>query len=151
MLPMSTDSRATPIGTVSVTEQGGSIISLRIGGSDKGNGSDVTDEAFAQLFEYLEGGRKEFNLELDPNGTPFQKDVWNALMKIPYGKTVSYSEIAKASGHPKALRAVGTAIGKNPIPVIIPCHRVIRSDGSIGGYALGIDLKIRLLRLEGAL
>ena len=151
MLPMSTNSRATPIGTVSVTEQGGSIISLRIGGSDKRDGSDVTDEAFTQLFEYLEGGRKEFNLELGPNGTPFQKDVWNALMKIPYGKTVSYSEIAKASGHPKALRAVGTAIGKNPIPVIIPCHRVIRSDGSIGGYALGIDLKIRLLRLEGTL
>lgn len=151
MHPVSTDSRNTPIGMVSVSEQGGKIVSLMIGGSDRICKNDILDEAFRQLHEYLEGTRKGFDLELEPNGTPFQKDVWKALMKIPYGKTISYSDVAEASGHPEAVRAVGNAIGKNPIPLIIPCHRVIRSDGSIGGYALGTELKEKLLRLEGAL
>ncbi len=148
MLPSSTDSRDTPIGRVSITREGKKIISLRIGAS--GDGCRF-DDAFLQLNEYLRGVRKDFDLELELHGTRFQKDVWNALMKIPYGTTVSYSDVAIASGHPGAVRAVGNAVGKNPIPVIIPCHRVIRSDGSIGGYALGIELKKKLLKLEGAL
>ncbi len=151
MYPVSTDSRDTPIGTVSISEQGGKIVSLKIGGSDRICRNDILDEAFRQLNEYLGGTRKVFDLDLELNGTSFQKDVWKALMEIPYGKTVSYSDIAKTSGHPEAVRAVGNAVGKNPIPLIIPCHRVIRSDGSIGGYALGTELKEKLLKLEGAL
>ena len=89
--------------------------------------------------------------ELNPEGTGFQKDVWNALMEVPYGKTISYSGLAETSAHPRAVRAVGRAMHDNPISVVIPCHRVIRSDGGIGGYALGLDLKTRLLKLEGAL
>ena len=148
---MSTGSEEMSIGIVSISEQGGRITSLRIGGSDIGRRSDILDEAFLQLREYLEGKRKEFELKLELDATPFQKDVWNALMRIPYGKTVSYSEVAEMSGHPKAVRAVGNAVGRNPIPLIVPCHRVIRSDGSVGGYALGTELKTKLLRLEGAL
>ena len=151
MHPMSTDSRDTTIGRVSVSERGGKVVSLKIGGSYGGCGSGITDEAFVQLSEYLDGKREVFDLDLEPDGTDFQKDVWNALMRIPYGKTVSYSDVAIASGHPGAVRAVGNAVGRNPIPVIRPCHRVIRADGSIGGYALGTELKIRLLKLEGAL
>ena len=151
MHPMSTDSRDTTIGRVSVSERGGKVVSLKVGGSYGGCGSGITDEAFVQLSEYLDGKREVFDLDLEPDGTDFQKDVWNALMRIPYGKTVSYSDVAIASGHPGAVRAVGNAVGRNPIPVIIPCHRVIRADGSIGGYALGTELKIRLLKLEGAL
>lgn len=151
MHQVSTDSRDTPIGTVSISEQGGKIVSLKIGGSDRICRNDVLDEAFRQLYEYLGGNRKRFDLDMEPNGTPFQKDVWNALKDIPYGKTVSYSDIAKASWHPRAVRAAGNAVGKNPIPLMIPCHRVIRSDGNIGGYALGTELKEKLLRLEGVL
>ncbi len=151
MHPESTDSRDTTIGRVSVSERGGKVVSLKVGGSYGGCGSGITDEAFVQLSEYLDGKREVFDLDLEPDGTDFQKDVWNALMRIPYGKTVSYSDVAIASGHPRAVRAVGNAVGRNPIPVIIPCHRVIRADGSIGGYALGTELKTRLLKLEGAL
>lgn len=104
-----------------------------------------------QLLEYFEGKRTSFDhLELlDPKGTAFQKSVWQALLKIPYGKTRSYKKIAKAIGKPGATQAVGTAIGKNPILVIIPCHRVIKTDGSIGGFAYGSQIKRRLLEIEG--
>lgn len=104
-----------------------------------------------QLLEYFEGKRTSFDhLELlYPKGTSFQKSVWQALLKIPYGKTRSYKEIAKAIGKPGATQPVGTAIGKNPILVIIPCHRVIKTDGSIGGFAYGSQIKRRLLEIEG--
>lgn len=104
-----------------------------------------------QLLEYFEGKRTGFDhLELlDPKGTAFQKSVWQALLKIPYGKTRSYKEIAKAIGKPGATQAVGTAVGKNPILIIVPCHRVIRADGSIGGFAYGSQIKRRLLEIEG--
>ena len=92
-----------------------------------------------------------FKLDLRPDGTDFQKDAWTALTKIPYGKTISYAELAEMSGHPGAYRAAGNANGRNPILIIIPCHRVVRSDGDIGGYSLGTELKTRLLRLEGAI
>lgn len=151
MSPVCTDSRITPIGTVSISEREGRIVSLRIGPSQEHSESRTLDRAFLQLNEYLEGRRRSFDLETEPDGTGFQKDVWRALAEIPYGTTVSYSDIAVASGHPGADRAVGNAVGRNPIPIIIPCHRVIRSDGSIGGFALGQDLKIRLLRTEGVL
>lgn len=105
-------------------------------------------EAVAQLKQYFKGERKEFNLILSPNGTDFQKRVWKELQKIPYGKTVSYQQIANQLGNPKVIRAAASANGKNPIPIIIPCHRVIGSDGSLTGYAGGLHRKKLLLDLE---
>lgn len=104
-----------------------------------------------QLLKYFEGKRKTFDkLDLlDPKGTAFQKSVWQALLKIPYGKTSSYKEIAKAIGRPKATQAVGTAIGKNPFLIIIPCHRVIKADGFLGGFAYDREIKRKLLKIEG--
>ncbi len=148
---MTAGAENTAIGVVSISEDEGRITSVSIDAEEGHFDDRVLDSAFAQLREYLSGKRREFDLEYDPEGTDFQKDVWHALMRIPYGTTVSYSELAKMSGHPGAQRAVGNAVGKNPIPIFIPCHRVIRSDGSIGGFSLGIELKKRLLRLEGSL
>ncbi len=104
-----------------------------------------------QMKEYFDGKRKKFNLFYDMQGTDFQKKVWNQLIKIPYGKTTSYKRIAKAVGNEKSVRAVGKALSTNPLPIIIPCHRVITSKGTIGGYSAGVDLKSKLLELEGCL
>lgn len=103
-----------------------------------------------QLKNYLKGRLKRFDCPLDLRGTPFQKKVWSALAKIPYGKTRSYQEIAKSIGHPKAFRAVGNANGSNPIPIILPCHRVIESNGGLGGFGHGIRVKQLLLDFERA-
>ncbi len=103
-----------------------------------------------QLEEYFAGKRKIFDLPLDPQGTEFQKLVWQQLAKIPYGKFISYGEQARRLGRPKAARAVGAANGKNPISIIIPCHRVLGASGTLTGYAGGLEVKQRLLRLEGA-
>lgn len=108
----------------------------------------VIREAFRQLELYLEGKLREFSLPLRPEGTPFMKRVWDELLKVPYGTTVSYKELAEASGNPKAARAVGTANAKNPIAIFIPCHRVINTGGKLGGYGGGLDLKKTLLELE---
>jgi methylated-DNA-[protein]-cysteine S-methyltransferase len=102
-----------------------------------------------QLLEYFSGKRKTFDFPLAPKGTPFQLDVWNALLEIPYGDTVTYAELARRIGRPAAVRAVGAANGANPIPVIIPCHRVIGSNGTLTGYGGGIERKQWLLALEG--
>ncbi|WP_311480486.1 methylated-DNA--[protein]-cysteine S-methyltransferase [uncultured Anaerococcus sp.] len=104
-----------------------------------------------QILEYFEVKRTNFDhLELlDPKGTDFQKSVWRSLLKIPYGETSSYKEIAKNIGNPRATQAVGTAIGKNPFLIIIPCHRVIKADGSLGGFAYGRETKRKLLKIEG--
>lgn len=101
-----------------------------------------------QLEEYFAGSRKTFKVPLDPEGTEFQKTVWKALSKIKYGHLKSYKDIAFSIGAPKAVRAVGQSNGKNPIPIIVPCHRVINSDGSIGGYSAGTGLKKKLINLE---
>ena len=106
-------------------------------------------KAANQIDEYLNGKRKVFDLPLTLNGTDFQVKVWKALQKIPFGKTKSYGEIAAAIGNPKASRAVGMANNRNPISIIVPCHRVIGSNGSLTGYAGGLELKQRLLELEG--
>jgi len=105
-------------------------------------------ETCIQFDEYFAGKRRKFDLPLSTKGTPFQQAVWKQLQEIPYGETISYSQLAKAVDNPKACRAVGSANGKNPIPIIIPCHRVIASDGSLGGFACGLDVKIQLLNLE---
>jgi methylated-DNA-[protein]-cysteine S-methyltransferase len=102
----------------------------------------------SQLKRYLKGELQRFDCPLDFGGTPFEKKVWSELAKIPYGETRSYKEIAKAIGHPKAFRAVGNANGKNPLPLIIPCHRVIKSNGGLGGFGHGIKVKKQLLDFE---
>ena len=107
-------------------------------------------KAVGQLKKYLKGELRRFDCKLDFDGTPFQKKVWSALAKIPYGQTRSYQEIAKSIGHPKAFRAVGNANGQNSIPLIVPCHRVIESNGGLGGFGHGIEVKKRLLNLEKA-
>ena len=112
------------------------------------NRNVLLEQAELQLKEYLSGKRKEFNLPLDAQGTDFQKQVWNQLAKIPYGETRSYKDIAKALNDENASRAVGTANGKNPLCIIVPCHRVISSDGSLGGYSGGLSCKEKLLELE---
>ena len=104
--------------------------------------------AIEQLEQYFAGDRIEFDLELDMQGTAFQKDVWNALLTIPYGETRSYGEIARQIGRPDRARAVGAANGSNPTSIIVPCHRVIGSDGSLTGYGGGLDRKRFLLELE---
>ncbi len=114
----------------------------------------IKDDSFAnkvklQLFEYFEGKRKVFNIPIHLKGTVFQEKVWGALLKIPYGKTSSYKDIAVAIDNENASRAVGLANGKNPIMIIVPCHRVISSNGKLNGYACGSDMKEFLLSLEG--
>ncbi|MCI6737641.1 MAG: methylated-DNA--[protein]-cysteine S-methyltransferase [Intestinibacter sp.] len=113
--------------------------------------SDLIKMAYIQLSEYIEGQRKQFDLPLDPKGTEFQRKVWKELTKIPYGETRSYKEVAIAIGNEKASRAIGMANNKNPIPIVIPCHRVVGSNKKLVGYAGGLDLKEKLLNLEGIL
>lgn len=113
--------------------------------------ADALAEAAKQLDAYFAGRLEEFDLELAPEGTPFQREVWRELERIPYGTTISYGELAERIGKPNAVRAVGTANGANPLPVVIPCHRVIGADGSLTGYGGGLEKKEALLSLEGAL
>lgn len=103
----------------------------------------------AQLGEYFAGARRSFDLELAPHGTPFQLRVWQALREIPYGQTISYAELARRIGQPSAMRAVGAANGRNPIPIVVPCHRVIGKDGGLTGFGGGLPCKQALLALEG--
>lgn len=110
--------------------------------------SEIIKSAYVQIDEYLNKQRKSFHLPLLPQGTDFMKKCWKALMDIPYGKTMSYKEIAIKADSPKAYRAVGMAMNRNPIPIIIPCHRVIGSDGNLVGYGGGIEIKQKLLKLE---
>jgi len=102
-----------------------------------------------ELQEYFRGERQVFDLPVAPAGTPFQHRVWQELCRIPYGRTASYGEIARRIGLPKSSRAVGQANHRNPIPILIPCHRVIAAHGALGGYGGGLEIKIRLLKLEG--
>jgi len=108
----------------------------------------VLADAGTQLREYFAGVRRQFDLPLDPQGTAFQRQVWKALAAIPYGATRTYREIAEAVGSPRAVRAVGAANGRNMLPIVVPCHRVIGADGRLVGYAGGLDVKKLLLELE---
>lgn len=112
--------------------------------------SGRTAEVRRQLEEYFAGERETFDLPLAPRGTPFEKSVWNELSRIPYGETRSYAEIARAIGRPGAARAVGRANGANPIPIVVPCHRVIGANGSLTGFGGGLEVKSLLLEIEGA-
>jgi methylated-DNA-[protein]-cysteine S-methyltransferase len=138
----------TPIGPLhAVFDEEGRLCKLTFGGSSSRGGSH--NALGDQLREYFSGQRKIFDFPLAPKGTPFQLAVWNALLQIPYGDTVTYAELARRIGKPSAVRAVGAANGANPIPVIIPCHRVIGSNGTLTGYGGGIERKQWLLALEG--
>lgn len=123
---------------INVVEENGAIVEISFG----------EGTSHKQLDEYFAGKRKTFDLRLNPKGTPFQKKVWAALCEIPYGKTASYKEIAQAVGNPDAARAVGMACNKNPIAIVIPCHRVVGSNGALTGYASGLDRKKQLLEFE---
>lgn len=114
------------------------------------DGGAANERVVDQILEYVEGRRRVFELDLDLRATPFQLAVYQRVAKIPYGETLAYSDIAEAMGAPKAVRAVGAANGANPIPLVIPCHRVIARGGALQGYAGGLELKARLLAMEGA-
>ena len=149
----------TPIGALNaLVDEAGKLVELHFAQKQSAVGSrrSAVVEAPAgnwpvarQLFEYFSGKRQVFELDLAPRGTEFQLAVWNALLAIPYGDTISYAELARRIGKPSAVRAVGAANGANPIPVIIPCHRVIGSNGTLTGYGGGIERKQWLLALEG--
>ncbi len=111
----------------------------------------LLDVLAAQLDEYFQGRRMQFDLPLAPRGTDFQRTVWHALATIPFGQTLSYAQLASRIGKPAAMRAVGAANGRNPIPIVLPCHRVIGADGSLTGFGGGLPTKRFLLELEGAL
>jgi len=141
----------TPVGTLEIKGDENGLASVHFLDSEEKTSTiipNVLQPTMDQLKEYFEGTRTHFDLKLNPEGTSFQKKVWQQLEKIPYAKTASYQEIANRLGNPKVIRAAASANGKNPIAIIIPCHRVIGSDGSLTGYAGGLHRKKWLLDHE---
>ena len=142
----------SPFGNILIESDGSAIVGIKTESNEKSVGkkeaSTLTDIAAKQLEEYFAGKRKRFDLPLNPGGTEFQHSVWKALQAIPYGKTRTYKQIAEMIGNVKACRAVGMANNKNPIWIVIPCHRVIGADGALTGYGGGFKMKKRLLELE---
>jgi methylated-DNA-[protein]-cysteine S-methyltransferase len=114
----------------------------------RGDHHKVVRETARELTEYFAGARKQFGIPLAAQGTPFQTSVWKAISSVKYGESITYSELARRAGHPGAVRAAGTATGRNPITIIVPCHRIVGSDGSLTGYAAGLDRKRALRELE---
>lgn len=142
----------TEIGKIKISEKDGKIIGLGFSEYKKEDEvekeTELIKKACTQLKEYLSGKRTDFDIEIEMMGTEFQKKVWKELLNIPYGETRSYKDIAIAIGNEKACRAIGNANNKNPIAIIVPCHRVVGSNGSMTGYAGGIDIKEKLLKIE---
>jgi methylated-DNA-[protein]-cysteine S-methyltransferase len=143
---------ASPVGPLGIETSGGALtrILFHAAGEPAAAADEVAAETHRQLEEYFAGRRRTFSLPLAPTGTPFQLTVWNALREIAYGETVSYGELSRRIGRPAAVRAVGAANGQNPIPIVIPCHRVIGIDGRLVGFGGGLEVKQFLLRLEQA-
>ena len=143
----------TKLGSVTIVEEDGALLAITTHRTYEGIKQEtlLTKEAYRQLSEYLIGERKSFDLPLNPGGTEFQQQVWKALCDIPYGQTRSYKQIAEAIGNPKAVRAVGMANNRNPLLIVIPCHRVIGANGKLVGYGSGIEMKEYLLKLEKSL
>ncbi len=166
----------SPVGQMRLVQKGGSLAALSLAGKEKPNAflykgeptyeeegirlkdggavyaeTELIGRTHEELQEYFAGERRVFTVPLAPEGTDFQKQVWRALLTIPYGETRSYGQIAAMIGRPGAARAVGMGNHKNPISILIPCHRVIGADGSLTGYGGGLDIKEYLLRLEGIL
>ena len=146
---MSTRAIKTPIGPLTLQADEAAVTAIRFGADGARDASPLLDAAEAQLREYFAGARRTFDLPLAPHGTAFQQRVWTALRAIPYGETRTYGELAAAIDSPNASRAVGMANHSNPIPIIIPCHRVIGANGTLTGYAGGLEIKRKLLALEG--
>lgn len=146
------DTVPSPVGPLAVgVDSHARLVALRLDGT-RGGGLDANGRAAhvrAQLDEYFAGTRRAFDLELAPHGTAFQLRVWRALCEIPFGVVRSYGDVARAIGQPTATRAIGQANGRNPVAIVIPCHRVIATGGAIGGYTGGLERKHRLLALEG--
>lgn len=148
----------SPFGTLSGVIGEGQILHLALEGwgprlprQDEPTGEDLrtADMLHAQLDEYFAGRRREFDLPLDLRGTEFHRAVWEVLRRIPFGEVRTYGEVAWIAGYPRAARAVGTACSRNPVMLIVPCHRVVAANGILGGYWYGLDMKRMLLRLEG--
>ncbi|MEW6747303.1 MAG: methylated-DNA--[protein]-cysteine S-methyltransferase [Planctomycetota bacterium] len=155
----------TPLGVLEIVTVGDDLVRLHIGRSPAGHlpdwlarhglpsrplrGGAAPAEVVAQLSEYFAGDRRLFELPIRPLGSAFQQRIWRCLERIPYGETRSYGEVAEAAGAPRAARAVGLACGANPLPIVIPCHRVLAAGGRPGGFGGGLELKRRLLELEG--
>lgn len=139
-----------PFGFLKIGYEGDAVTCLKSVPPDdpKGQKTPLTDRVYGEIMEYLDGKRRHFDFPIELHGTDFQKKVWNQLQKIPYGETRTYKEVAEAIGNPKASRAVGMANNKNPIFIVVPCHRVVGSDGKLTGYAGGLDMKAALLELE---
>ncbi|MCR9227781.1 MAG: methylated-DNA--[protein]-cysteine S-methyltransferase [Flavobacteriaceae bacterium] len=147
---METTYLQTPIGTAELKGDGNGLSSVTVLDNKKPNGTipEVLKDAVQQFEEYFSGDRTVFDLRLNPSGTDFQKKVWDALLKIPFGKTISYLELSKQLGDVKAIRAVASANGKNPLWIVVPCHRVIGTNGDLTGYAGGLHRKKWLLEHE---
>ncbi len=149
----------SPLGTLALTSNGSHLTGVRFprrdgrpaveGDWQRDDAAPVLVQARAQLAEYFAGRRTRFALPLRPQGTAFQRSVWRALRKVPFGKTLTYGALAAAIGRPAAARAVGAAVGANPLAVVVPCHRIIGADGTLTGYAGGLARKTKLLALEG--
>lgn len=139
-----------PLGQLVIGWDSGHVVSLHLADSTgyQHCPSRVSDLAAQQINEYLDGVRTDFDFPIRPSGTPFQIDVWSVLRQIPYGETRTYGQIAAMLGNPKAARAVGQAANRNPLWIVIPCHRVLGKDHALTGYAGGLDLKQTLLNLE---
>jgi methylated-DNA-[protein]-cysteine S-methyltransferase len=140
----------TPIGLMEISEESGKLIEIEFVKyvQRAEGGSMILQEAKWQLEAYFEGKRKEFNLPLHIEAPDFHKEVYTALLNVPYGTTVTYKELAELAGNPSASRAVGAALANNPFPVIIPCHRVLKSDGSLGSYSGGEGIKSKQWLLD---
>jgi methylated-DNA-[protein]-cysteine S-methyltransferase len=146
----------SPIGALRLVSNGEQLIKIEFEGQYTEDGGTETGDPIlaacaSQLSDYFGGARHHFSLPLAAQGTPFQQSVWDVLTGIPYGEVRSYRDVAHCIGKPTAARAVGTANGRNPLPIVVPCHRVIGSDGSLTGFAGGLAAKTILLALEGAL
>jgi len=146
----------SPIGTLRLVSNGARLTRIEFEGQHSEDesreaGDAVLKACAAQLQEYFRGTRRHFDLPLGARGTSFQQSVWNVLADIPYGELRSYRDIARSIGNPAAVRAVGAANGRNPLPIVVPCHRVIGSNGTLTGFAGGLPAKKFLLELEGVL
>ena len=150
------DTLDTPVGTLTLEASERGLSSIRFPNQPKSIAGRLTSNnviklAKQELTAYFASELKEFSLPLDWHGTAFQESVWRALTAIPYGETLSYADIARAIGRPQSARPTGGAVGRNPLPIIVPCHRVIGSDHTLTGFTGGLDIKVALLELEGRL
>ncbi|HWH42928.1 MAG TPA: methylated-DNA--[protein]-cysteine S-methyltransferase [Usitatibacter sp.] len=152
---------STPLGNAYVTLHGDALAGLYFEGArhapaiasdwERDDGHPAAKACAQQLAEYFAGTRDSFDLPLAPRGTPFQQRVWAEIARVPFGATITYAQLAARAGAPEAMRAAGAATGRNPLTILVPCHRIVGSDGALTGYAGGLERKRRLLELEGAL